>query len=68
MLLSLTDECFTQCVHKFPSRLCDRDEMTCIENCADRYLKLRLRIGQKFQYYQALKKQQYAQEQQQKQS
>jgi hypothetical protein len=29
--------------------------MSCIENCADRYLNLRLRVGQKFNYYQALK-------------
>ena len=55
MLLSTTQECFTECVQKFPSRVCSREEMTCIENCTDRYLKLRLRVGQKFQYYQALK-------------
>ena len=55
MLLSMTQECFSECVHTFPSKLCSRDEMNCIEHCADRYLKLRLRVGQKFQYYQALK-------------
>lgn len=55
MLNSMTQDCFEQCVHEFPSKICDRDEMACIENCADRYLKFRLRVGQKFQYYQALK-------------
>lgn len=55
MLLSITNECFADCVHKFPSKLCNKEEMTCVENCADRYLKLRLRVGQKFQYYQAVK-------------
>ena len=55
MLISITNDCFTQCVHEFPSKTNTNEEMSCIENCADRYLKLRLRIGQKFQYYQALK-------------
>mmetsp|Transcript_25882 Transcript_25882/g.31903 ORF Transcript_25882/g.31903 Transcript_25882/m.31903 type:complete len:100 (-) Transcript_25882:385-684(-) len=55
MLLDLSEECFSECVSKFPSKTLDRDETSCIENCADRYLKLRLRVGQKFQYYQAVK-------------
>ena len=55
MLSSMTQDCFEQCVHEFPSKICDREEMSCIEHCADRYLQLRLRVGQKFQYYQALK-------------
>lgn len=66
MLLSMTQDCFNECVHKFPSKMCTRDEMLCIENCADRYLKLRLRVGQKFQYYQAVKVAQLKKEKEEK--
>lgn len=45
----LADQCFDECVHQFPSRILSKDETKCIEHCADRFIALSQRVGQKYQ-------------------
>jgi len=52
VMLNLTNGCFESCVHKFSSKILDKEETTCIESCADRYFALTQRVGQKYQQYQ----------------
>jgi len=56
----LLTEFYISSIWRFPSKILDREESSCIEHCADRYLQLRLRASEKFQYYQALKVQELA--------
>ncbi len=51
-MMNLSTACFDQCVHKFPSKLCSKQESSCIEHCADRYITLSQRVGKKYQEYQ----------------
>ncbi|VEU21533.1 DEKNAAC102628 [Brettanomyces naardenensis] len=46
---SLVDRCFNDCVNNFTSdKLTDREE-TCLNKCAEKFLKHSERVGQRFQ-------------------
>ena len=45
IMINLSKTCFDQCVHKFPSKILDKDESHCIENCAQRFVKSAERIA-----------------------
>mmetsp|Transcript_5604 Transcript_5604/g.8142 ORF Transcript_5604/g.8142 Transcript_5604/m.8142 type:complete len:94 (-) Transcript_5604:1017-1298(-) len=49
LLITLSSDCFEQCVHTFPSKLMDKTETSCVEHCADRYIALSQRVGQEYQ-------------------
>jgi mitochondrial import inner membrane translocase subunit TIM9 len=57
--------CFDNCVSGFRSKTLATHEITCVEHCADRYIKLTQRVGLRFAEHQAMQ-QKRAQEQQQK--
>lgn len=45
IMINLSKACFEQCVFKFPSKILDKDESHCIENCAQRFVKSAERIA-----------------------
>mmetsp|Transcript_13658 Transcript_13658/g.19980 ORF Transcript_13658/g.19980 Transcript_13658/m.19980 type:complete len:93 (-) Transcript_13658:958-1236(-) len=53
MLNDLVDECFGQCVFKFPSKILDKEERVCLKSCSDRYIALAQRVGTRYSEYQA---------------
>jgi len=55
LLMNLTAGCFVECVHKFPSKLLDKDEASCIDHCGQRYIALSQRVGTRYQIHQATK-------------
>lgn len=53
--MNLTAGCFVECVHKFPSKLLDKDEASCIDHCGQRYIALSQRVGTRYQIHQSTK-------------
>ncbi|KAL3772364.1 hypothetical protein ACHAW5_010366 [Stephanodiscus triporus] len=55
MYNTLTERCFATCVSSFRSKALDKHETTCIQNCAERYIKMTQRVGLRFAEDQALR-------------
>ena len=55
MYNTLTERCFQTCVSSFRSKSLDKYETTCVENCAERYIKMTQRVGLRFAEDQALR-------------
>ncbi|KAL3765330.1 hypothetical protein ACHAWO_010019 [Cyclotella atomus] len=51
---NLVSKCFTNCVTSFRSKSLDKYETSCVENCAERYIKMTQRVGLRFAESQAL--------------
>jgi mitochondrial import inner membrane translocase subunit TIM9 len=49
----LVHKCFDQCATTFKSKRLEDSEVKCIENCADKFIKLTQRVGYRFQEHQA---------------
>ncbi|KAI1237497.1 Mitochondrial import inner membrane translocase subunit Tim9, partial [Lamprotornis superbus] len=47
----LTENCFVDCIKDFTSRDVKPEEITCSENCLQKYLKMTQRISMRFQEY-----------------
>ncbi|NXN82770.1 TIM9 translocase, partial [Bombycilla garrulus] len=47
----LTENCFVDCIKDFTSRDVKPEEITCAENCLQKYLKMTQRISMRFQEY-----------------
>lgn len=62
MYNTLVSRCFDHCVFSFRSKTLAKQEITCVDQCASRYIKLTQRVGLRFAEHQAL---QQAQQQQQ---
>uniref|UniRef100_A0A7R9Z9X8 Mitochondrial import inner membrane translocase subunit n=1 Tax=Pseudictyota dubia TaxID=2749911 RepID=A0A7R9Z9X8_9STRA len=54
MYTKLVDRCFGGCVTSFRSKTLDKSEISCVENCASRYLKMTQRVGLRFAEHQAM--------------
>ena len=54
MYMGLVERCFDTCVSSFRSKNLDKWETSCLENCADRYIKSANRAGIRFQEHQAV--------------
>ena len=46
--------CFDSCVFGFRSKTLDKGEITCVEQCAERYIKMTQRVGLRFAEHQAM--------------
>jgi len=55
MYNTLTERCFQTCVSSFRSKTLDKHETSCIENCAERYIKMTQRVGLRFAEDQAMR-------------
>ena len=53
MFNRVTEHCFAGCVDSFHSKSLDGGESKCIDVCAQKFLKLTQRVGQRFQEHQA---------------
>jgi len=60
MYNNLVERCFSGCVSSFRSKNLDKSEITCVENCAARYVKMTQRVGLRFAEHQALQQQKAA--------
>ncbi|KFO61897.1 TIM9 translocase, partial [Ptilorrhoa leucosticta] len=47
----LTENCFVDCIKDFTSRDVKPEEITCSDNCLQKYLKMTQRISMRFQEY-----------------
>mmetsp|Transcript_18739 Transcript_18739/g.54099 ORF Transcript_18739/g.54099 Transcript_18739/m.54099 type:complete len:102 (-) Transcript_18739:702-1007(-) len=54
MYTKLVERCFEGCVTSFRSKTMNSGEITCVENCAARYLKMTQRVGLRFAEHQAM--------------
>ena len=54
MYTNLVDRCFNTCSTSFRSKSLDKYETGCIENCANRYIKMAQRVGLRFAENQAM--------------
>mmetsp|Transcript_31909 Transcript_31909/g.71635 ORF Transcript_31909/g.71635 Transcript_31909/m.71635 type:complete len:96 (-) Transcript_31909:1259-1546(-) len=54
MYNTLVERCFNNCVTSFRSKSLDKYETPCIENCAERYVKMTQRVGLRFAEQQAM--------------
>ena len=54
MYNGLVERCFQTCVASFRSKSLDKYETTCVENCAERYIKMTQRVGLRFAEHQAM--------------
>ncbi|OAV90059.1 mitochondrial import inner membrane translocase subunit TIM9 [Puccinia triticina 1-1 BBBD Race 1] len=50
---SLVERCFTSCCQDFTSRALSSKEESCVNNCADKFLKHSERIGARFSEHNA---------------
>ncbi|XP_022095670.1 mitochondrial import inner membrane translocase subunit Tim9-like [Acanthaster planci] len=48
----LTESCFVDCIKDFTGRKLLDKETKCTSNCMDKYLKMTMRVSQRFQEYQ----------------
>lgn len=60
MYTSLVHRCFNTCVYNFRSKTLDKNEASCVENCASRYVKSTQRVGLRFAEHQAMQQQRAA--------
>ena len=63
MFNRVTEHCFQGCIDSYHSKSLDGGESKCIDVCAQKFLKLTQRVGQRFQEHQAQQEQQSAQQQ-----
>lgn len=56
----VVERCFNTCVTGFRSKTLGKSEVTCVEQCADRYIKMTQRVGLRFAEYQAMQQQRAA--------
>mmetsp|Transcript_1301 Transcript_1301/g.1960 ORF Transcript_1301/g.1960 Transcript_1301/m.1960 type:complete len:99 (+) Transcript_1301:82-378(+) len=54
MYTNLVHRCFAPCVTSFRSKVLEKTEQSCVENCASRYIKLTQRVGLRFAEHQAM--------------
>ena len=54
MYNNLVERCFSQCITSFRSKTLDGSEVSCVENCAARYVKMTQRVGLRFAEHQAM--------------
>mmetsp|Transcript_21763 Transcript_21763/g.50215 ORF Transcript_21763/g.50215 Transcript_21763/m.50215 type:complete len:99 (-) Transcript_21763:258-554(-) len=54
MYNNLVERCFDPCVSNFRSKVVDKSEKACMENCASRYVKMTQRVGLRFAEHQAM--------------
>lgn len=54
MYNNLVSRCFEGCVSSFRSKNLDKGEIGCVDNCANRYIKMTQRVGLRFAEHQAL--------------
>ncbi|KAH9442246.1 hypothetical protein Pst134EA_027961 [Puccinia striiformis f. sp. tritici] len=50
---SLVERCFTSCCQDFTSRALSSKEESCVNNCADKFLKHSERVGSRFSEHNA---------------
>ncbi|KAH9443156.1 hypothetical protein MJO28_014493 [Puccinia striiformis f. sp. tritici] len=50
---SLVERCFTSCCQDFTSRALSSKEESCVNNCADKFLKHSERVGARFSEHNA---------------
>ncbi|KAK9291229.1 hypothetical protein L1049_009417 [Liquidambar formosana] len=48
MYNSLVERCFTDCVDNFWRKSLGKQEETCVRHCAEKFLKLSMRVGMRF--------------------
>ncbi|KAL7574684.1 hypothetical protein ACA910_003027 [Epithemia clementina (nom. ined.)] len=60
MYNNLVARCFDSCVTSFRSKTLDKSEITCVEQCSSRYVKMTQRVGLRFAEHQAIQQQQQA--------
>mmetsp|Transcript_5044 Transcript_5044/g.12903 ORF Transcript_5044/g.12903 Transcript_5044/m.12903 type:complete len:98 (+) Transcript_5044:114-407(+) len=58
----LVERCTEGCVSSFRSKTLDKYEITCLENCASRYIKMTQRVGLRFAEHQAMQQKRAAEE------
>eukprot|EP00535_Pseudo-nitzschia_heimii_P007110 CAMPEP_0197174132 /NCGR_PEP_ID=MMETSP1423-20130617/789_1 /TAXON_ID=476441 /ORGANISM="Pseudo-nitzschia heimii, Strain UNC1101" /LENGTH=97 /DNA_ID=CAMNT_0042623031 /DNA_START=84 /DNA_END=377 /DNA_ORIENTATION=+ len=58
----LVERCAEGCVSSFRSKTLDKYEITCLENCASRYIKMTQRVGLRFAEHQAMQQKRAAEE------
>ncbi|RXK37519.1 mitochondrial import inner membrane translocase subunit TIM9 [Tremella mesenterica] len=54
----LMERCFMTCVNDFTSKSLTGNEITCVQNCTDKFLKHSERVGARFSEYNAEQMQQ----------
>mmetsp|Transcript_3316 Transcript_3316/g.7305 ORF Transcript_3316/g.7305 Transcript_3316/m.7305 type:complete len:97 (+) Transcript_3316:128-418(+) len=62
MYNKLVERCAEGCIHSFRSKTLDKYEITCLENCAGRYIKMTQRVGLRFAEHQAMQQKRAAEE------
>ncbi|KAL7433287.1 hypothetical protein ACHAXH_002049 [Discostella pseudostelligera] len=55
MYNTLTERCFSTCISSFRSKSLDKYETSCVENCAERFIKMTQRVGLRFAEDQAMR-------------
>ncbi|PHT37644.1 Mitochondrial import inner membrane translocase subunit Tim9 [Capsicum baccatum] len=48
MYNNLVERCFTDCVDNFKRKTLDKQEETCVTRCAEKFMKLSMRVGLRF--------------------
>ena len=61
----ISEMCFMDCVHDFTYREVSKREVSCTENCFDKFVKLNSRISQRFQEIQLTQHEKQLKQQQQ---
>jgi import inner membrane translocase subunit TIM9 len=54
MYNNVVARCFDTCVTGFRSKALDKGEISCVEQCAGRYIKMTQRVGLRFAEHQAM--------------
>ena len=54
MYNNLTERCFETCVYSFRSKALEKKETACVQNCAERFVKMAQRVGLRFAEHQAM--------------
>mmetsp|Transcript_497 Transcript_497/g.675 ORF Transcript_497/g.675 Transcript_497/m.675 type:complete len:99 (+) Transcript_497:194-490(+) len=67
MYNTLVARCFDGCISSFRSKALDKSEITCVEHCGARYIKMTQRVGLRFAEHQAVQQGLAAQQQEQQQ-
>ena len=49
MTNELVERCFNDCIMNFSTKSLDKKEISCLENCAEKFVKHSVRSAQKFQ-------------------
>ena len=54
MYNNVVQRCFDNCVTGFRSKTLSKSEINCVEQCAERYIKMTQRVGLRFAEHQAM--------------